>query len=157
MCRKLRKKGGWMGSSWGNTDTGMRPEIGNSLAQAVSCQQCGFNPWLLNGGSVVDIVALGWVFSNTSVSPANSHSTDCFISLINHLELVQWPIYSLSTKGMLLLLVWSGTNDRKTPHWSRPWHSMCALDWEDAWKCTIEIPHTVLLLAWLQISKIMNM
>jgi hypothetical protein len=89
MCRKLKKKGGRDEKFIEVSDTAMRPEMDNPIAQAVSCQQGGFNPWLLYVGSVVDIVALGWVFSNTSVSPANSHSIKCFISPINHVELVQ--------------------------------------------------------------------
>jgi hypothetical protein len=41
-------------------------------------------------GFVVDKVALGQVFFSTSVSPANSHSTDCStIIIIYHLGLVQ--------------------------------------------------------------------
>jgi hypothetical protein len=40
-------------------------------------------------GFVVDEVALGQVFSDTSVSPANSHSTDCStFFIIYHPELV---------------------------------------------------------------------
>jgi hypothetical protein len=36
-------------------------------------------------GFVVDKVALEQVFSETSVSPANSHSTDCSTHIIYHL------------------------------------------------------------------------
>jgi hypothetical protein len=54
-------------------------------------------------GFVVDTVALGQVFSDTLVFPANSHSTDCstiiiiIFIIIYHLGLVQeakeWPQY----------------------------------------------------------------
>jgi hypothetical protein len=48
-------------------------------------------------GFVVDKVALGQVFSSTSVSPANSHFTDCSTIIIIYLGLVQeakqWPQY----------------------------------------------------------------
>jgi hypothetical protein len=40
-------------------------------------------------GFVVDKVALGQVFSDTSVSPANPHSTNCSIIIIDHPGLVQ--------------------------------------------------------------------
>jgi hypothetical protein len=52
-------------------------------------------------GFVVDEVALGQVFSEYFVSPANFHSADCSTLIIYHPGLVQyskqWPTYQVDT------------------------------------------------------------
>jgi hypothetical protein len=58
------------------------------LLPALAVLQFIFSPRQLSSGSVhvqfeKDNVAMGPVFPSTSVCPANSHSTECSISLIN--------------------------------------------------------------------------
>jgi hypothetical protein len=53
-------------------------------------------------GFVVDEVALGQVSLSTSVSPANSHFTDCSTFIICHPGLVQWANSGRRTSGLSL-------------------------------------------------------
>jgi hypothetical protein len=97
---------GWLGMLSPNIYRGCAVKQGKTAGRALrwSCRalphfcrlvggflprRLGFDPRPGHVGIVVDSVHWGGVSSNTTVSPVNSYSISCFISVIHHPGMVQ--------------------------------------------------------------------